>query len=155
MPTTEVAIVCGSPNDKPLLEAATAILDEFGVGYEVKVSSAHRQPAQTAEWADGLVERGVKVVLAAAGYANHLAGTVAAHTVLPVIGLPLDGSPLSGWDALLSTVMMPKGVPVATVTIGKAGAINGAILAVQILALSNAGLRDKLVAYKQRLAEQS
>lgn len=152
MSNVRVAIVCGSPNDLPLLEGAKAILEEFGVGYEMKVSSAHRNPDQTAEWAKGLVGRGVAVVLAAAGYANHLAGAVAANTILPVVGIPLDSSPLSGLDALLSTVMMPSGVPVATVTVGKAGAKNAAILAVQILAVSDGELRDKLVAFKVKMS---
>ena len=152
MSNVRVAIVCGSPNDLPLLEGAKAILEEFGVEYEMKVSSAHRNPDQTGEWAKGLVGRGVCVVLAAAGYANHLAGAVAANTILPVVGIPLDSSPLNGMDALLSTVMMPSGVPVATVTVGKAGAKNAAILAVQILGVSDAELREKLIAFKNKMS---
>lgn len=154
MSETRVAIVCGSPNDLPLLEGGRAILEEFGVPFEMKVSSAHRNPEATAEWAKGLEGRGVQAVIAAAGYANHLAGTVAAHTTLPVIGIPLDGSPLNGLDALLSTVMMPSGVPVATVTVGRAGAKNAAVLAVQILATADPSLRERLWTYKAKMAER-
>jgi len=153
MSTPQVVIVCGSPNDWPVLEPAKSMLAEFGVSFETKVSSAHRQPDETAAWAKSLADRGVSVVIAAAGYANHLAGTMAAHTTLPVIGIPIDASPLQGLDSLLSTVMMPSGVPVATVTIGKAGAKNAAVLAVQILALRDSGLAEKLTAYKAKLAQ--
>ncbi len=147
-----VAIVCGSSSDLPILTNAEALLKEFGVSYELKVSSAHRNPAQTSKWASSLKDRGFKVAIAAAGYANHLAGTVAAHTTLPVIGIPLDGSPMSGLDSLLSTVMMPSGVPVATVTVGKAGAKNAAILAIQILSLSDEDLDKKITLYKAKMA---
>lgn len=154
MKEPRVAIVCGSPNDLPLLESAKVVLDEFEVQHEIIVSSAHRNPVRTAEWAASLEERGTQVVIAAAGYANHLAGTVAAHTILPVIGVPLDSSPMSGLDSLLSTVMMPSGVPVATVTVGKAGAKNAAVLAVQILATADSRLKEALRVYKKNLAER-
>ena len=154
MSEPRVAIVCGSPNDLPLLESARTVLDEFEVPYEMIVSSAHRNPTRTAAWAADLEERGVQAVIAAAGYANHLAGTVAAHTTLPVIGVPLDSSPMSGLDSLLSTVMMPSGVPVATVTVGKAGAKNAAVLSVQILATADTRLRKALRAYKEKMANR-
>jgi phosphoribosylaminoimidazole carboxylase PurE protein len=153
MPTPKVAIVVGSENDWPVLEPAVAMLERFGVAYERVTSSAHRKPQATAEWARDLEERGLEVVIAGAGYANHLAGTVAAHTILPVIGLPIPSSPLQGVDSLLSTVMMPSGVPVATVTIGKAGAKNAAILSVQILARAHPELRSQLRDYKRELAD--
>ena len=153
MTTPRIAIVCGSSSDLPTLARAEEVLNSFDVSYELKVSSAHRNPAQTSSWASSLKDRGFKVVIAAAGYANHLAGTVAAHTTLPVIGLPLDGSPMSGLDSLLSTVMMPSGVPVATVTVGKAGAKNAAILAIQILSLIDDELGQKMTLYKANMAK--
>ena len=138
-----VLIVTGSRNDLPDLKKATDTLDDFGVPYALKVASAHRTPDEVIALVQGYTKKSVKVILAAAGLANHLAGAVAARTICPVIGIPLAKSPLGGLDSLFSTVQMPPGVPVATVAIN--GAQNAAILAVQILALSDAGLKKKLL----------
>ena len=139
-----VAVLMGSKSDWDVMKNCPDTLAKFGVGCECRVLSAHRTPAQTAEFVKQAEENGVAVVIAAAGMAAHLAGAVAAHTTLPVIGVPMKGGALDGLDALLSTVQMPRGIPVATVAIGKAGAINAAILAVQILAAGNPDLRAKL-----------
>ena len=141
-----VAILMGSRSDWPKIRGATTVLREFGVAFEVKVTSAHRTPKQTAEYVAKVEESGCQVFICAAGVAAHLAGAVAAHTTKPVIGIPVDGGPLNGFDALLSTVQMPGGVPVATVAIGSAGAKNAGYLAVQILALTDAMLAQKLQA---------
>ena len=141
-----VAILMGSQTDLPKMEKAAEILKSFGVPHEMKVLSAHRLPDKVAEYAKGAQGRGTRVLIAGAGMANHLAGALAANTTLPVIGVPLTGSALNGADALYSTVQMPRGVPVATVAID--GAANAAFLAVEILALSDAGLREKLEAYR-------
>ena len=146
-----IAIAVGSQSDMPVMEETGKLLKEFGVAFEYKVTSAHRTPDQTAEFAKNLKKNGFQIVIAAAGYANHLAGTIAAHTTLPVIGVPLDGSPLQGLDALLSTVQMPAGIPVATVTIGTVGAKNAALLAVEILALHDEALAKKLLDYREKL----
>lgn len=143
----------GSDSDERVMRAASDALDEFGVGYDLRVSSAHRSPKQTAELAETASGRGVKVILAGAGAAAHLAGVIAAHTTLPVIGVPIDSSPLKGVDALLSTLQMPAGIPVATMAVGRAGATNAGILAVQILALGDSALRAKLGRYKKKLAK--
>jgi 5-(carboxyamino)imidazole ribonucleotide mutase len=150
---TQVALLMGSHNDWPALQGAVDTLKKFGVGVEAHVMSAHRTPHAVAAFAEGAAERGLKVMLAAAGSAAHLAGVVAAHTILPVIGIPVAGGALNGLDALLSTVQMPGGIPVATVAVGKGGPVNAALLAVQILALSDAGLAEKLREYKTSLAE--
>lgn len=147
-----VSIVMGSKSDLPVMENTCEMLKEFGISYEVRVLSAHRTPVEAHEYASTLIERGVKVVIAAAGGAAHLAGVVAGNTTLPVIGVPIETSALGGMDSLLSTVQMPKGIPVATVAIGKAGAANAAILATQILATSDAQLAEKMVAYKKSMA---
>ncbi|MYD42420.1 MAG: 5-(carboxyamino)imidazole ribonucleotide mutase [Gammaproteobacteria bacterium] len=139
-----VAILMGSDSDWPTMQATTETLDSFSVSYEVRVSSAHRTPAETIEYVQDAERRDCRVFVCAAGLAAHLAGAVAAHTTKPVIGVPMDGGPLSGFDALLSTVQMPGGVPVATVAIGKAGAKNAGYLATQILALNDGGLADRL-----------
>ncbi len=139
-----VGIVMGSDSDWPVMRAAPETLARFGVPSEYRVASAHRSPALATEYATSAAERGLEVIIAAAGGAAHLAGVVAAHTRLPVLGVPLAGWALDGLDALLATVQMPKGVPVGTLAIGKAGAINAAILAVRILALSRTELDDKL-----------
>ena len=149
-----VGVVMGSDSDFPILEEALHVLDSFAVAYEVTVSSAHRSPARTSAYAKTAVSRGIEVIIVGAGSAAHLAGVIAAETPLPVIGIPIDSSPLQGIDALLSTVQMPAGVPVATMAIGKAGARNAAVLAVQILALKDAGLRKKLTSFRDGLAEQ-
>ena len=148
----QVGIVMGSDSDLGVMESASDVLKEFGVAFEITVASAHRSPQRAAEWASTAPERGIKVIIAGAGHAAHLAGAMAAHTRLPIIGVPIDSSCLQGMDALLATVQMPPGVPVATMAIGKSGARNAGILAVQILALADTGLAEKLEAYKQNMA---
>lgn len=150
----EVALVMGSDSDWPVLQPAIKTLREFGVACEVRVLSAHRTPDEAAEFSRKSGERGLKVIIAAAGGAAHLAGTLAAHTILPVIGIPVKGSTLDGLDALLATLQMPAGVPVATVTLGSAGPVNAAILAVQILAIDRPLLREKLVKHKRDLQKK-
>lgn len=140
-----VAILMGSESDWPVMQATTQTLDQLAIDYEVRVTSAHRTPAATSEYVQDAAQRGCAVFICAAGMAAHLAGAVAAHTTLPVIGVPIDSGPLSGFDALLSTVQMPGGIPVATVAVGKAGAKNAAYLAAQMLALSDPSLAQKLV----------
>lgn len=142
-----VGIVMGSESDLPVVEGAFEVLRSFGIKFEARVLSAHRTPDETASWASSARERGLKVLLAAAGGAAHLGGVVAAHTTLPVIGIPVGGGSLNGLDALLATVQMPSGVPVATVAIG--GAKNAALLAVQILGTSDAEFERKLRDFKE------
>ena len=149
-----VGIVMGSDSDLPLMREALKILDSFDVAYEVHISSAHRTPARTAQFAKTARDRGLEVIIAGAGWAAHLAGVIAAETTLPVIGVPIDSSPLHGLDALLSTVQMPGGIPVATMTVGKAGAKNAALFAVQILALKYQHLQDRLAKYKETMAAE-
>ena len=139
-----VGILMGSESDRPRMEGASKVLDELEVPYEVHVMSAHRTPDAVAAYAGGAAERGIKVLIAGAGMAAHLAGAMAARTILPVIGVPLDGSPLNGLDALLATVQMPPGIPVATVAIGNAGAKNAGFLAAQIIALQDEALASRL-----------
>ena len=139
-----VAILMGSESDWPVMQATTAVLNDLGVQFEVRVSSAHRTPAATQEYVGDAESRGCSVFICAAGMAAHLAGAVAAHTVKPVIGVPIDSGPLQGFDALLSTAQMPGGIPVATVAVGKAGAKNAGYLAAQILSLGDADLAAKL-----------
>lgn len=139
-----VAVLMGSDSDLPVMEATLEVLENFGIPFEVKVSSAHRTPAQTHAYVKDAEDRGCAVYVAAAGMAAHLAGTVAALTTRPVIGVPVDAGPLSGLDALLSTVQMPGGIPVATVAIGKAGAKNAGYLAAQIIALADPELADRI-----------
>lgn len=146
-----VGIVMGSDSDWPLLETSVKTLCEFGVPSETRVLSAHRAPIKAAKYAKSAANRGIKVIIAAAGGAAHLAGLLAAHSILPVIGVPVKGGALDGLDALLATVQMPSGVPVATVALGSAGPVNAAILAVQILALQNGGLAGKLRQHKHNL----
>ena len=148
----KVAILFGSESDRATMEEAARVLDSFGIAHEMEVASAHRSPDRVRDFVKGAPARGVHVFIAAAGMANHLAGAVAAHTTRPVIGVPLDGSPLHSVDALYSTVQMPPGVPVATVSIGAAGAKNAAVLAAQILALSDHALALALDDLKARLA---
>lgn len=150
----QVSIVMGSDSDLEVMKGAAEVLKEFGVGYEMQITSAHRAPDRTAEYARGAAGRGVKVIIAGAGYAAHLAGVIAANTILPVIGVPLEASSLDGMDALLATVQMPAGIPVATVTVGKAGAKNAALLAVEILALSDDRLSARLKEYRKEMAEK-
>ncbi|MCY3627645.1 MAG: 5-(carboxyamino)imidazole ribonucleotide mutase [Gammaproteobacteria bacterium] len=144
-----VAILMGSNSDWPVVKKTTLVLDKFGIEFEVRVTSAHRTPHQTVAYVEEAVARGCSVFICAAGLAAHLAGVVAAHTTRPVIGIPIDGGPLSGVDSLYSTVQMPGGVPVATVAIGSAGAKNAGFLAAQILALSNDELTQKLTQDRQ------
>jgi phosphoribosylaminoimidazole carboxylase PurE protein len=146
-----VGIVIGSDSDFPVMAEAGKTLKKFGIAYEMEVLSAHRTPARAHEYATTAAERGLKVVIAAAGAAAHLAGVMAASTLLPVIGVPLGTSPLSGLDALLATVQMPAGIPVATMAIDKAGAVNAAIFAAEIIALSDREIARKLVAHKEEM----
>lgn len=150
----QVGIVMGSDSDLDVMQAAADILKQFGIAYEMTVASAHRTPERAMRFASGAYARGIRVIIAGAGHAAHLAGVLAAHTTLPVIGVPIDSSCLQGMDALLSTVQMPPGIPVATVSIGKSGAKNAGILAAQILATSNSALVDRLQAFKQEMAAQ-
>ena len=147
--TPLVAIVMGSDSDLPVMKQAADALDKFAVPCELKVISAHRTPAEAATYAQSARKRGIRVIIAGAGMAAHLAGAMAAQTELPIIGVPLASGSLSGQDALLATVQMPKGVPVATVAIG--GAFNAGLLAVQILGVGDARLLDKFKAYKARM----
>lgn len=151
MSRPEVGIIMGSTSDLEIMEEASAVLEKFGVEHDMTISSGHRSPERTISYARKARKRGIKVIIVGAGAAAHLAGTIAALTTLPVIGVPLHSSPLGGLDALLSTVQMPSGVPVATMAVGKAGARNAAIMALEILALSDSGLARKLTAYKSRL----
>ncbi len=150
----KVLIVMGSDSDCPVLEEAAKILEQFDIPYEMRIASAHRSPAKTASLVDGAAERGIQVIIAAAGLAAHLPGVVAAGTILPVIGVPMGGGPLNGVDALYSIVQMPGGIPVATTAIGKPGAKNAALLAAQILALSNSGLGQQLRRYRDKMASE-
>lgn len=149
-----VGIVMGSDSDLPVMKTAADFLRNMGIAYEITVASAHRTPDRAADWARTACQRGLKIIIAGAGMAAHLAGVLSAHTDLPVIGVPLDASPLQGMDALLSTVQMPPGIPVATMGIGKAGAKNAAVLAVRILALSDPQLAAKLVTFRQDMVKE-
>ena len=149
----QVGILMGSDSDLPTMLEAKKILDEFGIGNEVKILSAHRTPLQACDYAQKAIGRGVKVIIAGAGMANHLAGAMAANTVIPIIGVPLDGSPLNGMDALLSTVQMPAGIPVGCVAIGKAGAKNAAHYALQILGLLDPVLQKKIAQSRESNAQ--
>lgn len=148
-----VGVIMGSDSDLPTMQPAADVLAEFGVAHEVRVVSAHRTPRDMARYAETAERRGLKVIIAGAGGAAHLPGMVASHTTLPVIGVPIESKALHGLDSLLSIVQMPGGVPVATVAIGNAK--NAGLLAVQILAISNAGLRRKLAAFRRRIAAES
>ena len=150
----EVGIVMGSDSDLGVMEETTAVLKKFDVPFEMTVASAHRSPKRAAEFASSARARGIKVIIAGAGHAAHLAGALAAYTTLPVIGVPIDSSCLKGFDSLLSTVQMPPGVPVATVAIGKPGARNAGILAIQILAVSDPELTQRLEEFKSEMALQ-
>lgn len=150
----KVLIVIGSSSDLKEMSETKKLLDELGVSSRITIASAHRTPEKARRLAMEAKEKGVKVIIAGAGYAAHLAGAFAANTTLPVIGVPLPSSALSGVDALLATAQMPAGVPVAAMTIGTAGAKNAAVLAVQMLALSDESLSKKLIAYKKKLEEK-
>ncbi len=150
----KVAIFIGSDSDYDVVKDAQAILKEFEVSFALEVTSAHRSPARTLKLIKDYEEKGVEVFIAVAGKAAHLAGVVAAHTVKPVIGVPVESSSLDGLDALLSTVQMPKGVPVATMGLGKSGASNSALLAIQILSLNDSSLARKLKENREKMAAQ-
>ena len=152
-PAPLVGILMGSDSDLPVMKETAATLEKFGVSFEVLISSAHRSPARTSEYARGAVGRGLKVIIIGAGGAAHLGGVIAAETTLPVIGVPMATTTLGGLDSLLSIVQMPAGIPVACTAIGKAGAVNAAILAVQILATHDAALARKLADHKESLAK--
>ena len=155
MANPKVAVLMGSESDLPNMEGAFEILKKFGVPFEARVLSAHRTPGAAAGFAESAGDRGVSVIICAAGMAAHLAGAVAARTTLPVIGVPMACAPFDGLDSLLATVQMPPGIPVATVSAGKAGGRNSALLAVSILALSDAELAQQLKAYRVELAEKA
>lgn len=150
----KIAIIMGSKSDMPTMQYCIDILDEFKIPYTTKVLSAHRTPEETAKFAKQAREKGIKVIIAAAGMAAHLAGVLASKTTLPIIGVPMESKSLAGIDALFSTVQMPGGVPVACMAIGKAGAKNSALFSAQILALTDKALSKKLIAYKKKLARQ-
>jgi len=149
-----VAIIMGSNSDIPVMEHAARLLKEFEVPFEMKILSAHRTPDQAAEYAKGLAGRGIKVLIAGAGWAAHLAGAAAAQSAIPVIGVPIDSSPLNGLDSLLSTVQMPPGVPVATMAIGKGGAYNAAVFAVRILSLLDSDLARRYDSFVKEMARE-
>ncbi len=150
-----VGVAMGSTSDGDIMEGCTEVLKELMIPYEVRVISAHRMPHHTRDFAESAAQRGIEVIIAGAGWAAHLAGFIAAHTILPVIGIPIDSSPLRGMDALLSTVQMPPGIPVATVSLGKGGAKNAAILAAQILALKHPDIAERLKAYRENLTQEA
>ena len=148
-----VSIVMGSDSDLEIMNEAGKALDQFGIAYEIDVTSAHRSPSRTSEFARKAASRGIKAIIAGAGGAAHLAGVIAAETTIPVIGVPIPSTSLNGLDSLLSVVQMPAGIPVATVAIGKAGATNAGILAAQIIGLTDGAVADKLREHKRKLAE--
>ena len=150
-----VGVIMGSTSDADVMQGCVDMLKEFEIPHEVRVLSAHRTPEATREYAMNASDRGIEVMIAGAGWAAHLAGFVAGHTTLPVIGVPIDSSPLSGMDALLATVQMPPGIPVATVAIGKGGAKNAGVLAAQILALKHASIAEKLSNYRRELTQKA
>lgn len=149
-----VALLLGSASDLPRVEAGIDVLRDLAVPFEVKILSAHRSPEATARYAREAADRGIRVIVCAAGGAAHLAGVVASHTLLPVIGIPLDATPLRGLDALLATVQMPAGIPVATVAVGAPGAANAAVLAARILALDDGGLAARLRRHREHLTRR-
>lgn len=150
-----VAVVMGSTSDAEIMKLSMGLLDELSIPYEVNITSAHRTPQQTKDFAEKAMDRGIEVIIAGAGWSAHLAGVIAAHTLLPVIGVPIDSSVLNGMDALLSTVQMPPGIPVATVAIGKGGAENASILAAQILALKYPDIANNLRSYRENLTKKA
>jgi phosphoribosylaminoimidazole carboxylase PurE protein len=152
MSKTLVSIVMGSDSDLEIMREVCKALDEFGIAYEIDVTSAHRSPDRTAKFAREAAANGIKVIIAGAGGAAHLAGVIAAHTTLPVIGVPIPSTALNGMDSLLATVQMPAGIPVATVAIGKPGATNAGILAAQMIGLADPSIAKKLVEHKEKLA---
>ena len=149
-----VAVIMGSKSDWDTMKHTDAVLTEFGIAHECRVLSSHRTPKQSSDFVNGADRRGVEVIIAAAGGAAHLAGVTAAHTVLPVLGVPIESASLKGLDSLLSTVQMPGGIPVGTLAIGNAGAKNAALLAIAILALKRPPLKEKLRAYRKTQAKK-
>jgi len=150
----KVLIIMGSDSDLPVMEETEKVLREFRIPYDITIASAHRSPKRTVRLVKDAEKKGIEVIIAGAGSAAHLAGVIAAHTILPVIGVPIDSPPLRGIDALFSTVQMPPGIPVATMAIGKAGAKNAAIFAVQILRAKDTRLSKILEGYKKKMAEE-
>lgn len=150
-----MGVLVGSRSDLKFVEKGLRLLEDFGIAYELRVISAHRTPDLAAEYASGAEKAGLKVIIAAAGSAAHLAGAIASRTVLPVIGVPIPSSELKGLDSLLSTVQMPSGIPVATMAIGEAGAVNAAVLAAEILALADPALAVRVRRYREQLAEKA
>jgi phosphoribosylaminoimidazole carboxylase PurE protein len=150
--TPLVSVVMGSDSDLPIMQEATSVLESFNVPYELYLTSAHRAPERTTAFARGAAKRGVKIIIAGAGAAAHLAGVIASQTALPVIGVPIDATSLGGLDALLATVQMPGGIPVAAMAIGKAGAKNAALMSLRILALEDKALGEKLQGYSENMA---
>ncbi len=154
MTALKIGILMGSKSDAEVMGEAARILEEFEVPYDMKVLSAHRDPQRTSAYAQSAESRGIQALIAGAGFAAHLAGSLAAHCTLPIIGVPLDSSSLKGWDSLLSTVQMPKGIPVACMSIGKAGAINAALFAIQILSRSEPALAQKLKEHREKMSQE-
>ena len=152
MAKPQVSIVMGSDSDLEIMMEAAKVLSDFGIPHEVQILSAHRSPERVTKYCKEIGKRGIEVIIAGAGGAAHLAGVIAAHTIVPVIGVPINSSPLSGLDSLLSTVQMPSGIPVATVAIGKSGATNAGVLAVQILSVHSKPLQAKLMKHKEKLS---
>ncbi len=156
--TTEkpkVAVLMGSTSDADIMKGCSELLTTLGISHEIKILSAHRTPDQTRDYALSASDRGIEVIIAAAGWAAHLAGVVAAHTCLPVIGVPIDSSPLKGFDALLATVQMPPGVPVATMAVGSGGAKNAAVLAAEILGLKHSAIAESLRGYREKITREA
>ena len=151
--SNKVAILIGSETDRNTMESANKYYEYFNINYEIKVLSAHRTPGEVHKFASGAKSNGYKIIIGAAGMAAHLAGAIKANTTLPVIGVPLEGGVLTGLDSLLSTLQMPKGIPVATMTVGKSGAINAAILCAEILALTDGDMDAKLIEFKENGAK--
>jgi len=149
-----VSVVMGSDSDLPVMEETVKVLEAFSIPHELYLTSAHRTPERTAQFARGAAKRGVRVIIVGAGAAAHLAGVIASQTLLPVIGVPIDATSLQGLDALFATVQMPGGIPVATMAIGKAGAKNAALLAIRILALDDVDLFKRLQAYVRKMAQE-
>jgi phosphoribosylamine--glycine ligase len=149
-----VGILMGSDSDLPVMQEAAAMLQEFGIEYEMSIASAHRTPKKVQEYSQTAEKRGIKVIIAGAGWAAHLAGVIASHTTLPVIGVPIDSSPLKGLDALLATAQMPAGVPVATMSLGKSGAKNAGIFAAQIIAVSDVKIANRIKVYKVEMERE-
>ncbi|MDY6935335.1 MAG: 5-(carboxyamino)imidazole ribonucleotide mutase [Spirochaetota bacterium] len=150
----EVGIILGSDSDLPKIKRSFELLDEFSVSYEITISSAHRTPDRTKKWVESAEERGIRVIIAAAGGAAHLPGVVAAHTILPVIGIPIETKIAGGMDSILSILQMPSGIPVATMPSGKAGGENAALLAISILALINDQYNSKLIEFRRRMKQR-